>query len=61
MQKSKMQTYLEKKNSLLFDIEKKLDVILVCFNFYSITFQAKQLISHKRFMLIIKWLIFMEL
>ncbi len=48
MQKSKTQTYLHKKNSLLFDIEKRLDVILVRFNFCSTTFQARQLISHKK-------------
>jgi len=47
MQKSKTQTYLDKKNSLLFNIEKKLDVILVHLNFCSTTFQARQLISHK--------------
>jgi ribosomal protein S4 len=38
MQKFETQTYLDKKNSLLFDIEKRLDVILVCLNFYSTTF-----------------------
>ncbi|CAK9195782.1 unnamed protein product [Sphagnum troendelagicum] len=48
MQKSKTQTYLDKKNSLLFDIEKRLDVILVRLNFCSTTFQARQLISHKK-------------
>jgi ribosomal protein S4 len=48
MQKSKMQTYLEKKNSLLFDIEKRLDIILVHLNFSSTTFQARQLISQKK-------------
>jgi ribosomal protein S4 len=48
MQKSKTQTYLDKKNSLLFNIEKKLDVILVRLNFCSTTFQARQLISHKK-------------
>jgi len=47
MQKSKTQTYLDKKNILLFDIEKILDIILVCLNFYSTTFQVRQLISHK--------------
>jgi ribosomal protein S4 len=41
MQKSKTQTYLNKKNSLLFDIEKGFDVILVCLNFCSTTFQAR--------------------
>jgi ribosomal protein S4 len=41
MKKSKMQTYLDKKNSLLFDVEKRLDIILVCFNFCSTTFQAR--------------------
>ncbi len=43
-----MRTYVDKNNSLLFDIEKILDVILVRFNFCSTTFQARQLISHKK-------------
>lgn len=48
MQRSKTQTYLDKKNSLLFDIERRLDVILVRLNFCLTIFQARQLISHKK-------------
>lgn len=48
MQRSKTHTYLDKKNSLLFDIEKRLDVILVRLNFCLTIFQARQLISHKK-------------
>nr|QFK69613.1 ribosomal protein S4 [Pogonatum inflexum] len=48
MQKSETQTYLDKKNSLLFDIEQRLDVILLRLNFCSTIFQARQLISHKK-------------
>lgn len=46
-QRSKTHTYLDKKNSLLFDIEKRLDVIPVRPNSRSTIFQARQLISHK--------------
>nr|YP_009176212.1 ribosomal protein S4 [Tetraplodon fuegianus]AHG59223.1 ribosomal protein S4 [Tetraplodon fuegianus]ALI31025.1 ribosomal protein S4 [Tetraplodon fuegianus] len=48
MQRSKTQTYLDKKNSLLFDIERRLDVILVRLNFCLTISQARQLISHKK-------------
>nr|YP_004927614.1 ribosomal protein S4 [Anomodon rugelii]YP_008378682.1 ribosomal protein S4 [Pseudanomodon attenuatus]YP_010048581.1 ribosomal protein S4 [Myurella julacea]AEH99661.1 ribosomal protein S4 [Anomodon rugelii]AFQ94006.1 ribosomal protein S4 [Pseudanomodon attenuatus]AHG59206.1 ribosomal protein S4 [Pseudanomodon attenuatus]QPK76935.1 ribosomal protein S4 [Myurella julacea] len=48
MRRSKTQTYLDKKNSLLFDIERRLDVILVRLNFCLTIFQARQLISHKK-------------
>nr|NP_054461.1 ribosomal protein S4 [Marchantia paleacea]P26866.2 RecName: Full=Small ribosomal subunit protein uS4m; AltName: Full=Ribosomal protein S4, mitochondrial [Marchantia polymorpha]AAB22414.1 ribosomal protein S4 [Marchantia polymorpha=liverwort, Peptide Mitochondrial, 196 aa] [Marchantia polymorpha]AAC09458.1 rps4 [Marchantia paleacea] len=47
MQRAKTHTYIDKKNSLLFNIEKRLDVILVRLNFCSTMFQARQLISHK--------------
>nr|YP_009047301.1 ribosomal protein S4 [Ptychomnion cygnisetum]AGN74053.1 ribosomal protein S4 [Ptychomnion cygnisetum]AHG59218.1 ribosomal protein S4 [Ptychomnion cygnisetum] len=48
MRRSKTQTYLDKKNSLLFDIERRLDVILVRPNLCLTIFQARQLISHKK-------------
>lgn len=48
MRRSKTQTYLDKKNSLLFDIERRLDVILVRLNFCLSICQARQLISHKK-------------
>nr|YP_009047420.1 ribosomal protein S4 [Ulota hutchinsiae]YP_009115185.1 ribosomal protein S4 [Lewinskya speciosa]YP_009307227.1 ribosomal protein S4 [Orthotrichum bicolor]YP_009307387.1 ribosomal protein S4 [Ulota crispa]YP_009307427.1 ribosomal protein S4 [Plenogemma phyllantha]AKM98659.1 ribosomal protein S4 [Pulvigera lyellii]AGN74172.1 ribosomal protein S4 [Ulota hutchinsiae]AHG59224.1 ribosomal protein S4 [Ulota hutchinsiae]AIZ96991.1 ribosomal protein S4 [Lewinskya speciosa]AOR81989.1 ribosomal pr len=48
MRRSKTQTYLDKKNSLLFDIERRLDVILVRLNFCLTICQARQLISHKK-------------
>jgi len=48
MQRSETQTYLDKKNSLLFDIEQRLDVILLRLNFCLTIFQARQLISHKK-------------
>nr|WIA66933.1 ribosomal protein S4 [Pellia epiphylla] len=40
-------TYIDKKNSLLFNIEKRLDVIPVRLNSRSTMFQARQLISHQ--------------
>nr|YP_009317692.1 ribosomal protein S4 [Zygodon viridissimus]AOY35752.1 ribosomal protein S4 [Zygodon viridissimus] len=48
MRRSKTQTYLDKKNTLLFDIERRLDVILVRLNFCLTICQARQLISHKK-------------
>jgi small subunit ribosomal protein S4 len=47
LQRAKTRTYMDKKNSLLFDIEKRLDVILVRLNFCSTMFQARQLINHQ--------------
>nr|WIA66276.1 ribosomal protein S4 [Apopellia endiviifolia]WIA66317.1 ribosomal protein S4 [Apopellia endiviifolia]WIA66358.1 ribosomal protein S4 [Apopellia endiviifolia]WIA66399.1 ribosomal protein S4 [Apopellia endiviifolia]WKW95120.1 ribosomal protein S4 [Apopellia endiviifolia] len=47
MQKAKTHTYIDKKNSLLFNIEKRLDVIPVRLNSCSTMFQARQLISHQ--------------
>ena len=47
MRGAKTHTYIDKKNSLLFNIEKRSDVIPVRLNFCSTMSQARQLISHQ--------------
>nr|ADT62129.1 ribosomal protein S4 [Isoetes engelmannii] len=46
--KAKKHTYLNKRKSLLYYLEKRLDVILVCTHFCSTICGARQLISHKK-------------
>nr|YP_010881103.1 ribosomal protein S4 [Moerckia flotoviana]WIA66605.1 ribosomal protein S4 [Moerckia flotoviana] len=47
MQRARTHTYMDKKNSLPFNIEKRLDVIPVRLNFRSTMFRARQPISHR--------------
>nr|YP_009674846.1 ribosomal protein S4 [Fossombronia foveolata]QDE12815.1 ribosomal protein S4 [Fossombronia foveolata]QIA59948.1 ribosomal protein S4 [Fossombronia cristula] len=47
MQRAGTHTYIDKKNGLPFNIEKRLDVIPVRPNFCSTMFQARQPISHQ--------------
>nr|WHW95815.1 ribosomal protein S4 [Aneura pinguis]WHW95857.1 ribosomal protein S4 [Aneura pinguis]WHW95899.1 ribosomal protein S4 [Aneura pinguis]WHW95941.1 ribosomal protein S4 [Aneura pinguis]WHW95983.1 ribosomal protein S4 [Aneura pinguis] len=47
MQRAKTRTYIDKKNSLLFNIEKRSDVTPVRPNHCSTMFQARQPISHR--------------
>nr|YP_010704318.1 ribosomal protein S4 [Huperzia crispata]WCP18594.1 ribosomal protein S4 [Huperzia crispata] len=47
IKRAKTHSYLNKGKSLLYYIEKRLDVILVRLNYCSTIFKARQLISHK--------------
>nr|QIA60157.1 ribosomal protein S4 [Haplomitrium mnioides]QIA60199.1 ribosomal protein S4 [Haplomitrium mnioides] len=47
MRRAKTHTYIDKKNGLLFNIEKRLDVILVRLDSRSTMFRARQPTSHK--------------